>query len=67
MATYTQQLASVQTAIERAERAQEAESEAGRRIRRPDIQHLYAERARLTPLAAREAAGRAGPTISRGA
>lgn len=67
MATYTQQLASVQAAIERTERAQEAATEGGRRIRRADIQHLYAERARLTPLAARESVGRSGFAISRGA
>lgn len=67
MASYTEQLASVQAAIERAERIQEGQTENGRRVRRPDIQHLYAERARLTPLANRESAGRSGPSISRGA
>ena len=67
MLTYTQQLANVEAAIARAETAQEAESDSGRRIRRPDLEVLYRRHAYLVPLAAREAAGRTGPSISRGA
>lgn len=67
MATYTEQLAAVEVAIAKAERAQEAVTENGRRVRRADLEVLYRERARLTPLANREGAGRTGPTISRGA
>ena len=67
MATYTQQLANVEAAIAKAETAQEAQTDNGRRIRRADLDVMYRERARLTPLAAREAAGRTGPSISRGA
>lgn len=39
----------------------------GGRIRRPSLEFVAAEIKRLTPLAAREAAGRSGPSISRGA
>ena len=67
MATYTVQLAAVEAAIAKAEGGQEVALTDGRRIRRADLVVLYAERARLTPLATREAAGRTGPSISRGA
>lgn len=67
MATYTVQLAQVEIAIAKAEGGQEVTLSDGRRIRRADLVVLYNERARLTPLAAREAAGRSGPSISRGA
>lgn len=67
MATYTEQLATVEAAIAKAETGQEVETADGRRLRRGDLAAMYAERVRLTPLAAREAAGRSGPTISRGA
>lgn len=67
MATYTEQLAQVETAIAKAESGQEVALSDGRRIRRGDLAVLYAERARLTPLAIRESAGRSGPSISRGA
>ena len=67
MATYTAQLAQVEAAIAKAESGQEVTFSDGRRVRRGDIAALYAERARLTPLANREAAGRVGPSILRGA
>lgn len=67
MATYTEQLAAVEASIAKAEGGQEVTFSDGRRIRRADLAVLYAERTRLTPLAAREAAGRSGPSISRGA
>lgn len=67
MATYTEQLAQVETAIARAELGQEVAGADGRRIRRGDLATLYAERRRLTALAAREAVSRTGPSISRGA
>jgi hypothetical protein len=67
MATYTEQLAQVETAIAKAESIQEGQTPNGARVRRPDITPLYAERRRLMPLAAREAAGRTGPSIRRGA
>jgi hypothetical protein len=67
MATYTFQLAQVEAAIAKAEAGQEVAFADGRRIRRGDLAALYTERARLTPLANREAAGRSGPSISRGA
>ena len=67
MATYTEQLAAVNGAIARAEKGQEVSFSDGRRVRRGDLAAMYAERTRLTPLAAREAAGRTGPTVSRGA
>lgn len=67
MATFTEQLAAVEDAIARAEKGQEVTFADGRRIRRGDLEAMYAERRRLTPLAAREAAGRAGPRIRRGA
>lgn len=67
MATYTEQLAAVNVAIARAEKGQEVAFSDGRRVRRGDLAAMYAERTRLTPLAAREAAGRTGPTVSRGA
>lgn len=67
MATYTEQLAAVNVAIARAEKGQEVSFSDGRRVRRGDLAAMYAERTRLTPLAAREAAGRTGPTVSRGA
>jgi hypothetical protein len=65
--TYTAQLAQVEVAIAKAESGQEVAFADGRRIRRGDIAALYAERARLTPLANREAAGQVGPAILRGA
>lgn len=68
LATYTEQLAQVEAAIAKAEGAQEIVTPgSGARLRRADLSVLYAERARLTPLAAREAVGRVGPSISRGA
>jgi hypothetical protein len=67
MATYTVQLAQVEAAIAKAEAGQEVTFADGRRIRRGDLAALYAERTRLTPLANREAVGRSGPSISRGA
>ena len=67
MATYTVQLAAVEAAIIKVEAGQEVVMADGRRIRRGDLAVMYAERARLTPLAAREGAGRSGPSISRGA
>lgn len=67
MATYTEQLAAVNAAIAKAEAGQEVTLSDGRRIRRGDLAAMYAERTRLTPLAAREALGRVGPSISRGA
>jgi hypothetical protein len=68
MATYTVQLAQVEAAIAKAETGQEVTMpNNGGRIRRGELAALYAERARLTPLAAREAVGRSGPSISRGA
>jgi hypothetical protein len=67
LATYTAQLAAVEEAIAKAESGQEVTFADGRRIRRGDLAAMYAERTRLTALAAREGAGRAGPNISRGA
>ena len=67
MATYTEQLAQLETAIAKAESGQEVTTADGRRVRRGDLAAMYAERRRLTPLAAREASGRAGIRISRGA
>lgn len=80
MSTYTEQLATVAAAIAAAEAALAAGAYEERDVRFADgsgvrkrissgqsLQVLYAERARLTPLAAREAAGRRGPRISRGA
>jgi hypothetical protein len=67
MATYTAQLAALEAAILKAESGQEVTFSDGRRVRRGDLAAMYAERVRLTPLAAREAAGRTGPSISRGA
>jgi hypothetical protein len=67
LATYTAQLAQVEVSIAKAESGQEVTFADGRRVRRGDLAALYAERRRLTPLAAREAAGSAGPSISRGA
>jgi hypothetical protein len=67
VATYTVQLAAVEAAIAKVEGGQEVTWTDGRRIRRADLVVLYNERARLTPLANREAAGRSGPSISRGA
>lgn len=65
MATYAEQLAAVEAAIARAEKGQEVEFASGSRVRRGDLATMYAERTRLTPLAAREARG-GGITISRG-
>ena len=65
MATYTAQLEQVEAAIAKVETGQEVTFADGRRIRRADLRDLYAERARLTPLAVREARG-GGLTISRG-
>jgi hypothetical protein len=67
VATYTEQLAAVNAAITKAEAGQEVTFADGRRVRRGDLAAMYAERTRLTPLAAREAVGRSGPSISRGA
>lgn len=67
MATYTEQLAQLEAAIAKAEKGQEVTLDNGQRIRRGDLAAMYAERRRLTPLAAREAAGRTGVRISRGA
>jgi hypothetical protein len=66
MPSYTAQLAQVEAAILKAESGQEVTMTDGRRIRRGDLAQLYAERRRLTPLAAREAAGRSGPRVYRG-
>lgn len=67
MATFTEQLAAVNVAIAKAEVGQETRQPDGRMLRRGDLAAMYAERRRLEPLAAREARGRSGPTISRGA
>lgn len=66
MATYAEQLASVQAAIATIESgAQEVQFE-GRRVVRADLATLYAREERLRGLAAREGRG-GGVAISRGA
>jgi hypothetical protein len=67
MATYTEQLASVQAAIAKIEGGAQEVHLDNRRVIRGDLATLYKREERLMPLAAREAAGRTGPTISRGA
>lgn len=67
MATYTERLAQIETAIAKAESGQEVTSADGRKIRRGDLAAMYSERRMLIPLAARENLGRVGPSISRGA
>lgn len=66
MATYAQQLADVETAISAvlAGKMQSFQI-AGRAVTMLPLKDLYAERARLTPLAAREAAG-GGISVSSG-
>jgi hypothetical protein len=66
VATYTEQLAAVQAAIAKAESGQEVTFSDGRRVRRGDLAAMYAERTRLTPLAAREGTVGGGISISRG-
>jgi hypothetical protein len=67
MATYAEQLSSVRAAIARVESGAQEVHLDGRRLVRADIDALYRREERLVPLAAREAAGRVGPSISRGA
>jgi hypothetical protein len=68
MSTYTDQLASVRAAISALEAGgQEVRMADGRTVRYPDLAVLYAREERLVPLATREASGRTGPSISRGA
>lgn len=66
MATYTEQLAEVNAAITKVMGGQEVQA-GDRRVRRADLAQLLAERKRLEPLALREAAGRTGFSVSRGA
>jgi len=58
--SYAAQLASVQAAIETIETKGQRYTINGRELWRADLRSLYAERIRLTPLAAREAAGGSG-------
>lgn len=68
MATsYTAQLTSVQAAIAAIEGGAQEVRFGDRLVRRADLTALYAREERLIPLAARESAGRTGPSISRGA
>lgn len=67
MATYTEQLALYRAAEAKILAGQEVEPGQGLRIKRADLATVLSEIRRLEPLAAREAAGRAGPAISRGA
>lgn len=66
MATFAEQLASVERAVTQLEGgAQEVRFADGRMVRYADLAVLHAERARLTPLAAREATAQAAPTTIR--
>lgn len=67
MTTYTEQLALYRAAEAKILLGQEVEPGVGLRIKRADLATVVAEIRRLEPLAAREAAGRSGPSISRGA
>lgn len=67
MATYTEQLALYRAAEAKILGGQEVETGQGVRIKRADLASVLSEIRRLEPLAAREAAGRSGPTISNGA
>jgi hypothetical protein len=58
MATYAEQLANVQTAIEAIETRGQAVSVEGKTLSRADLQTLYDREAYLRRMAARETAGR---------
>lgn len=60
--TYTEQLEEVQDAIEKVLTGQ-SYSIAGRALTRPDLDTLYAQEARLRPLADAESAGRTGARV----
>lgn len=61
--TYTEQLESVQAAIEAIEGGAQSYAIGGRSMTRADLGTLYAREEALMPKALREASGRTGPRV----